>query len=159
MVAHSVRAPLTERQAEVLAYILEFIDQNGWGPSYREMCRHFRMSLNGMRGHVIALRRKGYIHVDDYKARAIRPTDLASTDSDRPTRCEVNVLIALAQFALTRGEMPTYAELADEFGVDTMTVIGQLRRLRELGFVDWDPAMPRSFRLLSRPDASSVDSN
>jgi repressor LexA len=56
------REPLTERQADVLAYIKQHIAAKHYQPSVREIGRHFGItSPNGVICHVKALERKGYI--------------------------------------------------------------------------------------------------
>lgn len=53
---------LTERQREVLDYILAFRRQNGCSPSIPEIQRQFGFrSPNGVAGHLHALESKGYI--------------------------------------------------------------------------------------------------
>ena len=53
---------LTKRQAEVLAYISRFMNENGYPPTVREVAHH--LNLSGPRGavkHLEALERKGRI--------------------------------------------------------------------------------------------------
>ena len=54
--------PLTHRQRELLAFIEDYIDQNGYPPSIREMASHMGIrSTNGVNDHLKALERKGFI--------------------------------------------------------------------------------------------------
>lgn len=54
--------PLSDRQGEVLEFIMAWIDQHGVPPSYREIGDHLDIrSTNGVSDHVRALERKGYI--------------------------------------------------------------------------------------------------
>jgi repressor LexA len=63
---------LTERQAEVLAYLREYIARHGWAPTYREIGERFGFaSTNGTADHLKALERKGCI-VRGHGHRAIR---------------------------------------------------------------------------------------
>jgi repressor LexA len=56
------REPLTERQADVLAFIKQHIAAKHYQPSVREIGQHFGItSPNGVICHVKALERKGYI--------------------------------------------------------------------------------------------------
>ena len=53
---------LTDRQQKILRYVVEYIEQNGYPPSIREIGRSFNIeSLRGVTVHLDALKRKGYI--------------------------------------------------------------------------------------------------
>jgi repressor LexA len=53
---------LTERQQEILRYVVDYIQDNGFPPSIREIGRSFNIeSLRGVTVHLDALKRKGYI--------------------------------------------------------------------------------------------------
>lgn len=64
---------LTKKQAEVLAYIKEHLEDEGYAPSYREIADHFGLSSPAtVHGHVQALAEKGMIDVGgDGEARSI----------------------------------------------------------------------------------------
>lgn len=54
---------LTRRQREILDFIVERIRRVGCPPTFREIGEHFGIaSLNGVFGHIAALRRKGYLN-------------------------------------------------------------------------------------------------
>lgn len=54
--------PLTERQRAVISFVYESIESRGWQPSYREIGAQFGIrSPNGVRQHVVALAKKGYV--------------------------------------------------------------------------------------------------
>jgi SOS-response transcriptional repressor LexA len=55
------RRPLTDRQRAVLAFIRRTLVSTGSAPTQAEIARYFEMSQQGAHGHVLALRRKGYI--------------------------------------------------------------------------------------------------
>jgi len=66
----ATRQPLTDRQAEVLA----FIESNAgfYGPSIREIAKHLQVrNVTGVVGHLAALERKGYIRRIPNVARGI----------------------------------------------------------------------------------------
>lgn len=72
---------LTERQADILNWIALHAQQNGYPPTMREIGDQFGISsLNGVRDHLKALQRKGYIDRDAGKSRTIQilemPDDL-----------------------------------------------------------------------------------
>ncbi len=66
---------LTERQEEVLSFIKEFINTNKYPPTMREIASSFQMTANGAYDHVKALEKKGKIHCDVKRSRAIGVID------------------------------------------------------------------------------------
>jgi repressor LexA len=64
---------LTKRQKEILDFIKEFIDENGYSPSMEEIAGHFQFaSLNAVFKHLEALESRGYLHRDSNRARSIQ---------------------------------------------------------------------------------------
>ena len=64
---------LTKRQKEILDFLSEFIDQNGYSPSMEEIAEHFHFaSLNAVFKHLEALERRGHLHRDSNCARSIQ---------------------------------------------------------------------------------------
>lgn len=71
---------LTQRQAEVLSFIVESIKQNGFAPTMVEIAHRFGfLSPNAASSHVCELERKGYLRRTRGAARAIVPTIDASS--------------------------------------------------------------------------------
>lgn len=67
--------PLTRKQKDILDYIREFIDGNGYAPSYREIAHFFELSSTGTVAEYISiLEEKGYLTKDAMEARAIQLT-------------------------------------------------------------------------------------
>ncbi len=63
---------LTKRQKEILDFIAEFINREGYSPSMEEIASHFRFaSLNAVFKHLEALAQRGYLHRDANRARSI----------------------------------------------------------------------------------------
>ena len=55
---------LTARQKSILKFVTQTVRKTGQAPSYREIGRRFRIaSTNGVRDHLLALERKGYLNV------------------------------------------------------------------------------------------------
>ncbi len=52
---------LTDKQMDVLIYIEEFIDENGYPPTVREVATKFDMTAKGAFDHLNAIQHKGYI--------------------------------------------------------------------------------------------------
>jgi repressor LexA len=64
---------LTKRQKEILDFLHEFIEENGYSPSMEEIAEHFHFaSLNAVFKHLEALERRGHLHRDSNRARAIQ---------------------------------------------------------------------------------------
>lgn len=65
---------LTDRQVEVLEFIIEHIQETGFPPTIREIGEQLQIrSTNGVNDHLKALEKKGYLLREDAKSRAIRP--------------------------------------------------------------------------------------
>lgn len=57
-----MQKPLTKRQKSILDYIKDYIEENGFSPSIREICMAFGMaSTRGAHRHLETLEAKGYI--------------------------------------------------------------------------------------------------
>src|SRR6202142_4369279 len=68
------RDVLTDRQREILEFITQSITERGYPPTLREIGSHFGIrSTNGVNDHLRALEKKGYLHREDLKSRALRP--------------------------------------------------------------------------------------
>ena len=65
---------LTDRQRQVLDFISDSIRKRGYPPTLREIGSHFGIrSTNGVNDHLRALEKKGFLHREDLKSRALRP--------------------------------------------------------------------------------------
>ena len=62
----------TDRQRDVLDFILSHIAEHQRPPTWREIGDHMGITKNGVGDHLKALRRKGYIEMDGPRARAVR---------------------------------------------------------------------------------------
>jgi repressor LexA len=63
---------LTKRQKEILDFITEFIDREGYSPSMEEIAERFQIaSLNAIFKHLEALAARGFLRRDPNRARAI----------------------------------------------------------------------------------------
>jgi repressor LexA len=63
---------LTDRQKEVLEYIQRFISENGFPPTLREIASNFGLaSTFGVKRHLDALKKKGYLKIESFASRAI----------------------------------------------------------------------------------------
>jgi len=67
------RVDITEKQAEVFTYILEFVENNGYQPSVKEMAEAFGISRKALRDRLMQLAMKGYVEMPiKHSERAIR---------------------------------------------------------------------------------------
>ena len=61
----------TNRQREVLTFIVEFIHSHSYPPTIREIADNFSISVKGAYDHVSALKRKGKLKFEDKRSRAM----------------------------------------------------------------------------------------
>ena len=66
---------LTNRQAEVMRFISEFIGRNHYPPSVREVATAMDVTPNGAQCHLTALAKKGQLTRTSGIARSIRVLD------------------------------------------------------------------------------------
>ena len=79
--------PLTKRQREILDYLNEFIEDNGYAPSLEESGRRFRLSsLATVHKHLTNLQDKGFIRRAWNRSRSVEvvPTRLGGRAIDLP---------------------------------------------------------------------------
>ena len=62
---------LTNRQQEIFEFIKSFITTHKYPPTIREIAANYDISVKGAYDHVKALEKKGYIHCDLGRSRAI----------------------------------------------------------------------------------------
>jgi len=63
---------LTECQLETLNYISQFIEENDYPPTVRELSDKFKISLRAVQDRISALQKKGYLSQCEKRARSIR---------------------------------------------------------------------------------------
>ena len=62
---------LTERQQAILDFINEYVGNNGFPPSIREIGRHFGIYPATVQDHISALERKGVLHKKRFQSRTL----------------------------------------------------------------------------------------
>jgi len=71
-----MKTNLTDRQNEILDFIKEFVSFNGYPPTLREIAKNFNLaSTFGIKRHLDALKKKGYLSIESFSSRAISITD------------------------------------------------------------------------------------
>ncbi len=61
----------SEKQLEVLLYIIAHVEVHGYQPSQAELAAHFKVSKNAIQGRLKELDRRGLIELPEGKERAI----------------------------------------------------------------------------------------
>jgi len=76
---------LTDRQNEILLFIQQFTQESGFPPTLREIGKHFQISSTfGVKRHLEALVKKGYINIESNASRGISMVKRTDEDfSDR----------------------------------------------------------------------------
>lgn len=57
----TVSKEASTRQLEILGYIRDYIDENGYGPSLREIASHVGIYISAVAKHVKKLKANGYL--------------------------------------------------------------------------------------------------
>ncbi|MBM3204690.1 transcriptional repressor LexA [Candidatus Uhrbacteria bacterium] len=73
-----MKAPLTPKQKQVLDFIVNFINEQGYSPSYREIASGLDLaSPSTVHTHIQALRERGFVRGSESANRELEPTDKA----------------------------------------------------------------------------------
>jgi len=103
---------LTDRQQEILEFIQEYVVSYSYPPTYREICKHFQISsTNGVKRHVDALQKKGYL---DMCKNASRTISVKQTTNDIPSN--------IIEIPIVGRVAAGYPVLSDE-NIDSMMTI------------------------------------
>ena len=62
---------ITERQQAILDFINEYVQENGFPPSVREIGSHFGVYPATVQDHIAALERKGYLQKKKFQSRTL----------------------------------------------------------------------------------------
>lgn len=62
---------LTERQREVLSFIMQYVSKHAYPPTIREIADHFSISVKGAYDHLGALKKKNRLRLGDKRSRTI----------------------------------------------------------------------------------------
>jgi len=63
---------ITEKQQEILDFIIDYINTNSYPPTKKEIAAHFKKHKSGMFAYLIALQKKGFIKLLPHVARGIQ---------------------------------------------------------------------------------------
>lgn len=78
-----MKTELTDRQQQILNFIEDYLDTNGYPPSLREIGQKFEISSTfGVKRHIDALVKKGYITVESNTSRGLNVVNRRSKTSN-----------------------------------------------------------------------------
>lgn len=87
--------PLTKRQKEVLDFVTQYIELNGYAPSYREIAEAFRLgSVATVAEHIETLVEKGLLQKGDNTARSLQLIKPEEFEADNAVGLPILGLIA-----------------------------------------------------------------
>lgn len=71
-----MKLKLTDRQQDILNFIQQYLDANGYPPTLREIGKKFDISSTfGVKRHLEALVKKGYLNIESHQSRALSIVD------------------------------------------------------------------------------------
>jgi repressor LexA len=114
------RNHLTARQNEVLAFVKERQRQSGFAPTLQEIAAHFGFkSTNSVREHLRLIEKKGFLHKEPGRSRALTVVDTNENDVNS-VRVPVLGRIAAGQPIVATQEVDTMLDLPAKLfhGVD-----------------------------------------
>lgn len=115
------QARATKKQQELLKYVDEFIRENGYGPSYREIMNALDYkSVSTVAVHIDGLIAKGYLARRDHSARSLEVLQHAA---DGPVAAPVTVV---DEFMIELNKRITVAELSSEEYAEVRTALQRI---------------------------------
>ena len=67
-----MKKQLTDRQENILIFIQQYVEENGYPPTLREIGKNFQISSTfGVKRHLDALEKKGYVNIESNASRGI----------------------------------------------------------------------------------------
>lgn len=133
---------LTKRQREILTYLMDTMQERGYPPSVREIGAALGLtSSSTVHSHLAALEKKGYIHRDPSKPRAIEILkDSASQPPRRPVLVPVLGRIAAGQPLFAEENVEDIFPLPRDFVREDASFILRVRgdSMVEAGIYDGD---------------------
>lgn len=138
---------LTEKQNAILGFIQDYIREQGYPPTIREIARRFKITAKGAYDHMKALEKKGYIKTEKNRSRAMEI--LKSADGSAPVHPADTVNVPLV--GRVAAGLPILAEEnVDEYlsfprsmlpdaGIFALRVAGE--SMKDAGIYDGDIAV------------------
>jgi repressor LexA len=95
-----MKKELTARQEEILNFISDYIEFNGFPPTYREIGKQFEISSTfGVKRHLDALSKKGYLNIEGNVSRALTLTKIGSSVTQSSSGIELIELPVVGRVA------------------------------------------------------------
>lgn len=106
---------LTDRQREVLDYIAQYTEENGYPPTVRETSERFGVSLRAIQDRIAGLQKKGYLSLSEKKSRSLRVLIDERTDKKNAFVAKVAVLgtVAAGKPLLSEENIERYISVAE----------------------------------------------
>ncbi len=103
---------LTDRQRSILDFLGDFLEENGYPPTLREIGAHFGIkSPRGVQDHLEALERKGHIRRRREASRGIEILDYRPPASDNVVRLPLVGRVAAGQPVLSEENIDDWMEI------------------------------------------------
>ncbi len=115
-----MRKKLTQRQLEILNFIEEFVEENNYPPTYREIGKKFNIaSTFGVKRHIDALVKKGYLTTESNSFRSI-----AVKDQKKNGECKENSTVSVPLIGRVAAGYPVFAEenIESNFTIDASLI-------------------------------------
>ena len=88
-----MKKDLTPRQQEILEFISQFVEENGYPPTYREIGSKFEIaSTFGVKRHLDALKKKGYLNTESSSSRTLSLTSEIQNNKAIDTSIEIPIV-------------------------------------------------------------------
>lgn len=101
---------LTDRQEEILIFIKQFTQESGYPPTLREIGKHFQISSTfGVKRHLEALVKKGFINIESNASRGISMIRQDSEDIVDGTWSDESVFIKIPVIGRVAAGVPINA--------------------------------------------------
>ncbi len=154
-IGHRDRNEMTARQRAIYEFIRELVQRRGFGPTIREIAEAFDIaSPNGVVCHLKALEKKGLIHRNEFKARAIELPQLIAERKRERTAGEPGLPFAgvvsagFTNRAFELNERIDFEEVFDGVGTFVLRVKGD--SMIEAHIADGDYVVCRSANTAER---------
>lgn len=72
---------LTNKQKEILQFLISYLGEHGYPPTFREIGEHFGFLWTASKGHLKSLQKKGVIKINPSKSRGIEIIGLNAANS------------------------------------------------------------------------------
>lgn len=108
---------ITDRQKEVLTFISDYTEENGYPPTVREISEHFEISIRAVQDHIIALQKKGFLSQSQKRSRSIRVLSDMREKEQLPYVSKVPLLgtVAAGKPLLCEENLDGYVNLTEPF--------------------------------------------